>query len=295
MLVRGGRWRQILLGALVVLLVGYAAVLVFFHLREDHLVYYPERGKLAPPPAELHLQSRDVTFAAADGVALVARVIPPPREVAPAAAAWVLYFHGNGGNVGDPGYNSAWAQFHRLGLGVLAVDYRGYGESAGTPSEAGIYRDAEAAYGYLTHELRVPSAHVLIYGYSLGSAVAIDLATRVPAAALVVEGALLSIPAIGAELYPFLPVQWMARNRFASVDKIARVTMPKLFLHARADEIVPFTHGQRLFKLAREPKWFKEVAGGHITAHDVDPGFFAVIARFVTWLGLPVVPAAKPR
>jgi fermentation-respiration switch protein FrsA (DUF1100 family) len=118
--------------------------------------------------------------------------------------------------------------------------------------------------------------------------VAIDLATRVQAAGLLVEGSFLSIPAVGAEHYPFLPVAWLARNRFASVDKIAQVTMPKLFIHARADEVVPFAQGQRLFALASQPKWFQEVHGGHITAHVVDPAFFAAIERFVTHLGLPV-------
>jgi uncharacterized protein len=114
----------------------------------------------------------------------------------------------------------------------------------------------------------------------------------VRAAGLMLEGALLSVPIRGAELYPFLPVDWMARNRFASVDKIARVAMPKLLIHARADADIPVHHGRRLFDLALPPKLFQEVGGGHATAHQVDPAFFTAVAGFVTGLGIPLAGAA---
>jgi uncharacterized protein len=280
--------------ALLLAALAYAGVLAWFRLNEDTFVFQPERGKLAAPPAHLALESRDVRLRTADGVDLVARLIPPPAAVPTAEAGWILYFHGSSANVGSVGYNEAWAKFRRMGLGVLAVDYRGYGESAGEPFEAGLYRDADAAYAHLTGALGVPPARVLIYGFSLGSAVAVDLATRVRAAGLMLEGALLSVPIRGAELYPFLPVDWMARNRFASVDKIGQVTMPKLLIHARADADIPVHHGRRLFELALPPKLFQEVGGGHATAHQVDPAFFTAVAGFVTGLGLPLAtPAAR--
>jgi pimeloyl-ACP methyl ester carboxylesterase len=298
---------------------GYVAILVWFHLNEDALLFHPEISNLSevpqarhPPgtavsaaapavesgPGETtssHPPHHDVTFRTADALTLVARVMdPPPQPVGTAGAptpatAWILYLHGSSGNVATPGYNKAWAEFHRLGLGVMAVDYRGYGHSGGVPSEAGLYLDAEAAYRYLTSDLHVPPARIIIYGYSLGSAVAIDLASRFPAAGLIVEGAFLSIPARGAELYPFLPVAWLAHNRFASVDKMGRVTMPKLFIHARGDTVVPIAHGRRLFELAHAPKYFQEVAGGHVDAYQVDPTFFGAVKRFAMSLGLPGV------
>ena len=257
-------------------------------------MFHPDRGALAAAPAYLGLDSRDVKLQSADSTALLARLIPPPRGMADATAGWILYLHGASGNVGTFGYNEAWAQFRRMGLGVLAVDYRGFGESAGEPSEAGCYRDATAAYEYLTGTMHVAPSRIVIYGYSLGTAVAIDLAARVPAEGLVVEGALLSVPIRGAARYPFLPVAALAQNRFASVDKIARVTMPKLFVHARADEIIPIAHGRRLFELAAPPKFFHEVAGGHTDAYKVDPGFFEAIARFIADLGLPVTVMQQP-
>jgi uncharacterized protein len=280
--------RGIILLALL-LIAAYGAILIWFRVNEDALVFHAVRGKLAAPSAGLSLDSRDVALPSDDGTPLVARLIPPPADRSAATAGWILYLHGAGGNVGVAGYNEAWAKFRRLGLGVLAVDYRGFGESAGRPSEAGLYCDATGAYAYLTGSLGVSASRIVIYGYSLGSAVAIDLATRVPAAGLIVEGALLSVPARGAELYPFLPVTSLARNRFASVEKVAGVTMPKLFIHAREDTDIPIAHGRRLFELAVPPKYFQDVAGGHRTAHQVDPAFFAAVARFVAGLGLPVI------
>jgi uncharacterized protein len=277
-----GRLSKMILGACVALVAAYVALLVWFRVNEDALLFHPDKGPVIPPPDHLGLQSRDVNFASGDGTALVARLIPPPND----ASVWILYFHGAAGNVGTLGYNEAWAKFRRLGLGVFAVDYRGYGESGGSPSEAGMYRDAEAAYGYLTNDLHIPPNRVLIYGYSLGSAVAIDLASRVLAAGLMVEGALLSIPKRGAELYPYVPVNLLARNRFASVEKIAKVNMPKLLIHAREDVYVPIAHGRRLFELASGPKYFQDVAGSHTTAHEVDPEFFKAITRFIVGLGL---------
>ena len=283
------RTLRILLVLFSLLATGYAGVIFWFRSNEDAILFRPERGDLAAAPARLDLESRDVALQSLDSVPLVARLIPPPKGVPVEPAAWILYFHGSSGNIATLGYNEAWARFRRLGLGVLAVDYRGYGKSGGKPSEAGFYRDADAAYAYLTDALHVPPSRILIYGYSLGSAVAIDLASRVPAAGLMVEGAFLSIPARGAELYPFLPVASLARNRFASVDKIAHVRMPKLFIHARGDTDIPIAHGRRLFELAQPPKYFQDVAGGHKNAYEVDPGFFRAVARFVAGLGLPLI------
>lgn len=302
---RGSLPARLLTLSLAVAVLGYAAILVWFHFNEDALLFHP---RVAAPPGEpqgvgatpADLPHHDVRFRGADGLTLVARVIEPPPlpPAAPGASGpapgWILYLHGSSGNVATPGYNQAWAEFHQLGLGVMAVDYRGYGDSAGVPSEAGLYLDAQAAYGYLTTELHVPPGRIIIYGYSLGSAVAIDLASRFPAAGLIVEGAFLSIPARGAELYPYLPVAWLAHNRFASVDKVGRVTMPKLFIHASRDKVVPLAHGRRLFELARAPKYFQEVAGGHMDAYQVDPAFFGAVKTFAMGLGLPVVGAPAP-
>lgn len=266
----------------------YGAVIAWFRCNENDLIFSPDATALGQPSPQLGLDSRDVRLLSSDGVQLKARLIPPPPTVATDSAAWLVYLHGASGNIGLPGYNEAWAQFRRRGLGVFAVDYRGYGESQGRISEAGLYRDAEAAYAYVKNTLGIPPSRILLYGFSMGAAVAVELATRVEAAGLMLEGGWLSIPQLGAERYPFLPISLMAQNHFASVDKIARVLMPKLIVHARTDSVIPIAHGRRLFQLATPPKQFYDLGGDHGTSHKVDPSFFTAVGQFIAAQGLPV-------
>jgi pimeloyl-ACP methyl ester carboxylesterase len=272
-----------LLAALV-----YVGIVLWFRHNEDSLIFSPDCSQVRAPSPALGLESRDVELSSADGVKLQARLIPPPSSVPRNEAAWLLYLHGSSGSIGLPAYNEAWAEFRRRGLGVFALDYRGFGESEGMISEAGIYRDAEAAYDYLRSELKIPPQRILLYGFSMGAAVAIDLATRVEAAGLMVEGAWLSIPRLGSERYPFLPISLVARNRFSSEEKVREVAMPKLFVHARADGKVPIGHGRRLFELAVAPKQFHALGGEHGTSHRVDSSFFSVVGEFVAARGLPL-------
>lgn len=279
--------RASLLRIFLALLGVYGGIVVFFKVMEDSLVYHPDRTPYAPPRPDLRLPHRPVVLLTADSVRIAAWEMPPPEDVPADSAPWLLYCHGNGGNLGSEGYHDAWAMLRSLGLGILAMDYRGYGESGGVPSEQGLYRDAEAAYRHLRDSLGVPPSRILLYGFSLGSCVAVDLASRLPAAALLVEGALLSVPHRGQELYPFLPVSWMAKNRYASVDKIARVRAPKLFIHSRDDEVNPYSHGVRLHALAGGRKEFLEVNGAHAEAYKLDRRFMTGIAGFLASLGFP--------
>lgn len=283
------RFVKLMTAASGLLTLGYAALVLSFSLREEAFIFNPDRTPVRHPPDSLGLEARRVAFRAGPE-SLVAWVIPPPRSVPEAGAPWLLYFHGNGGNIGTLGYQEAWAMLRNLGMGLFVADYEGYGESGGEPSEGAFYRDADAAYAFLRDSLAVPPGRILIYGFSLGSAVAVDLAARVPAAALMVEGALLSVPDLGAEAYPFLPVRLMVRNRFASAEKIGRVAMPKLFIHSREDREIPVSHGRRLFALAAPPKTLVEVRGGHTTAFKLDPGFCAGVAAFLEGLGFPRPP-----
>jgi uncharacterized protein len=264
--------------ALVVAL--YAAFLLFLRLAEPRLLYAPGPStRLTPPPAELGLAPERVEFPSADGVRLVAWVMRAPGDT---AGPWLLICHGNGGNLSEAGRPFHYAGLREVGLNLLAFDYRGYGESGGRPSEAGLYRDADAAWGYLTGTLRVPADRIVLFGHSLGSAVAVELATRVPAAGLILDGALSSVTERAQEAYPYVPVRWIARSRYPSIERIGRLTLPKLFLHARADEVIPFAHGRRLYEAAPEPKTFVALAGGHGDAFERDSAaYFGAIARFI--------------
>jgi uncharacterized protein len=264
----------------------YVALLVVLWLVESRLVYFPGAERtLTPARADLDLGAQPVEFITADDVRLVGWVMP---AAAGTSAYWLLICHGNAGNLSQFDRPVHYARLRRLGLNLLAFDYRGYGESAGSASESGLYQDADAAYRYLREELKVPADRIIVFGHSLGSAVAVDLASRVPVAGLIVEGALSSVVQRGQELYPFIPVRWMARNRFSSIDKVSGITVPKLFLHATRDEVIPIAHGRRLFAAAPEPKTFVELDGSHGDAFDVDSArYFGSIADFVATIPGP--------
>jgi uncharacterized protein len=270
---------------LAVPLVLYAVFLLLLRLAEPRLIYAPGPSTtLTPPPPALHLAPERVELRSADGVTLVGWVMRAPS----AGARWLLICHGNGGNLSEAGRPLHYAGLLGLGLNLLAFDYRGYGESGGVPSEDGLYRDADAAWRYLTDVRGVPPDRIVLFGHSLGSAVAVELATRVHPAGLVLDGALTSVTERAQEAYPFVPVRWIARSRYASIERIGRLTLPKLFLHARADEVIPFAHGRRLYDAAPPPKTFVALAGGHADAFERDSAaYFGAIGRFLEQLPPP--------
>src|SRR4051794_14773579 len=271
-------WSIILLAVIV-----YLGLLLLLRLNESRLIYFPGSARrLIDPPAALQLPVRRASIHTEDGVTLGSWIIPAGAD---STGYWMLICHGNAGNLSEFGRPDHYAGLRALGLSLLAFDYRGYGESEGAPSEAGLYRDAGAAYRYLRSELRVPPERIIVFGHSLGSTGAVARAGRVPAAGLILEGALTSVIERGAELYPYIPVRWIGRSRFSSRDKISRVSIPKLFLHARADDVVPLAHGRRLFEAAAPPKTFVELRGGHGDAFEVDSAtYFGSIQRFVAGL-----------
>jgi uncharacterized protein len=261
----------------------YLTLLVLLWLAESHLIYFPGNQRtLIHPPEQLDLRIERVAFETTDSVPLVGWVMPARPD---SSGFWLLICHGNAGNLSEFDRPVHYAGLQALDLNLLAFDYRGYGESGGVASEQGLYRDADAAYQYLRQRLGVPADRIIVFGHSLGSAVAIDIASRTPIAGLIVEGALTSAIQRGQELYPYIPVRWIARSRFSSIDKISGITVPKLFLHATRDEVIPLAHGRSLFTVAAEPKMFVELQGGHGDAFDADSALYCgSIARFVAGL-----------
>lgn len=260
----------------------YLALLVLLRFLEPRLIYFPGQRTLIPPPASLGLLVERVELPTSDGITLVGWAMPAGSD---SRGLWLLVCHGNAGNISDLGRAAHYAGLRQLGLSLLAFDYRGYGESGGRPGEQGLYRDADAAYRYLRETRGVAAARIVVFGHSLGSAVAIDLVSRAPSAGLIVEGAPTSVTDRGGELYPYIPVRWIAASRFGSIGKVTEVLVPKLFLHARADEVIPLAHGRRLFEAAPPPKAFVELQGGHGDAFQVDSArYFGAIAEFLASL-----------
>ncbi|MBF0448757.1 MAG: alpha/beta fold hydrolase [Magnetococcales bacterium] len=173
----------------------------------------------------------------------------------------VLFFHGNGENI--EGTESHVRLFKKLGLSVFLLDYRGYGLSDGQSSELGTKQDGEAAWRYLVEEQGISPQRIIFYGHSLGGAVAVSVAMDHPPGKLILEGAFTSIPDRGAQLYPYLPVRLLARIHYPTADRLPQLKVPILIIHSKNDEVIPVSHGKKLFDRAQEPKWFYQTGGRH--------------------------------
>jgi uncharacterized protein len=256
--------------------------------QETRLVFAAGRPLAADRPSPPFEQ---VDLVRPEGARVFGWVLPHPD--AAADAPWLLYLHGNRATVASRANIVRYEQFRALGLNVFAPEYRGFGGLDGTPTEAGVTADARAAYDYLREILGIPPGRIIIFGWSLGSAVAVNLASEVEAAAVILEGAPSSLVAIGQRDYPWLPVRLVMRNPFESILKVRRVAAPILFLHSPEDGVIPIEEGRRLFATAREPKQFVEIRGGHVDPAEVDPHtyFGAVglfLARHCQGCGVPI-------
>lgn len=245
----------VLLRLLFVLAAGYVVVCLLVFLFQARLVYFPGPAPRVTP-AELGLEHRELELTTSDGERVHAWFLPRPD-----ARGAVLVSHGNAGNI-EMRLELA-RVYLELGWSVLLYDYRGYGESTGSPSEAGTYLDAEAAYEHLARVEGLAPERIVLHGESLGVAVALELALRRPVAAVIAESAFTSLPDMAAEVYPFLPGRLLARIRYDNLAKVARLGVPLLLIHSPDDEIVPVEHARRLFAAAREPKELLLTAGGH--------------------------------
>lgn len=245
-------WYALLLAAGLVLLYGGSCAYMFF--RQESYIFFPERSLTATPRA-FGMAFEDVSLRTHDGIEIHGWYVP--RE---GAFGTLVLFHGNAGTLSDR--VGKIRHFHDLGLNVLAVDYRGYGESGGAPSEEGTYADGAATVAEALR--RQGSRNGLVYfGESLGGAVAVEAAGRILPGALVLESTFTSIPDMAKRLYPWLPVSRLLRIRYDSLGRIGGLSCPMAVLHSPKDEIVPFEMGRRLFEKAPGPKVFLELKGGH--------------------------------
>jgi uncharacterized protein len=282
---RSRRWRprpiRVLLVLLALVVIGYAAAVLWLVSQEARIVFQAGRTLSAGRPTFPYEQ---IDVPRQDGARQFAWVM---RQKDSDDGPWALYFHGNAATIASNVNISHYRQLRRAGLNLLAPEYRGFGGLDGTPTEEALRADARAAYDYLRVTRGVPPSRIVIYGWSLGSAVAVRLASQVDEAALILEGAPASLVDIGQLRYPFFPIRLLMRNPFESIRIIDRVRSPILFLHSPEDEVIPIGEGRRLFDAARGDKEFVEVRGGHVQASEIDAErFYTAIRPFLVKHGV---------
>lgn len=297
-----------------VALIGYLVICGYLYIRQAHFIFFPAVG-LAETPADRNLAYEDVWLTPVDVTHAEAhsRFAPNFNRLSPATSEaakrdrihgwWIptsansesrttqaapdvlLYLHGNSGAV-DVNLNHA-ARFQRWGLSVLLIDYRGYGLSTGPfPSEQRVYQDAETAWQYLVNTQKIAPHRIVIYGHSLGGAIAINLASHHPdAAGLIVESSFTSIEAMANDQgqYSLIPVNLILHQRFDSIQKAPKLEMPTLFVHGLQDTEIPYQMSEQLYQSAPDPKqlWLVPGAGHANTASLYETEYRDRIRQFI--------------
>lgn len=273
-----GAWRVLLRAAAaagIAVLLAWGLALIF----ENRFVYHPGAGPAVGWEAA-RLGARECRFATEDGLELSAWWHPGARSARTDDGPVLLWCHGNAGNLTHRAENLQ--LLASRGIAALLFDYRGYGKSDGKPSEQGLYRDAAAAYRYLTEERGVEPWRVICFGRSLGAAVALRTALEKPTAGLVMESAFESVPAMAREMWVFAPIAPFARNRYDNLSRVKALDVPLLMVHGSRDSLVPIEQGRRVFEAAPEPKEFHVVPGaGHNDLYSVGgKDYFDTLEQF---------------
>ena len=259
-----------LVSTTIIALCAYIALTAVVYVVQRSLMYFPDTAHVLPAAAGLP-EAEEVPLTAADGVRIAAWHVPP-RDGKPV----ILYFHGNGGAL-----RFRVTRFRRLiadGIGLVALEYRGYGGSGGSPNEQGLIADAQAAYHFAA--AHYPPQQLVLWGESLGSGVAIAVGAERPVGRVILEAPFTSAVALGARHYWYLPVRLLMKDQFRSDLRIGKVKAPVMIMHGVNDRVVPYAMGEQLFELANKPKHFvRFLDGGH---EDLDDnGGLDAVARFL--------------
>lgn len=240
---------------LIYAIVGLLMLNAMMYFQQAGMIFYPI-GELYQTPADWGMEYEDVTLKTDDDIQLHGWFIPNSQ-----GEQVLLFFHGNAGNISHR--RDSVEIFHRLGLNVLIIDYRGYGKSGGKPGERGFYRDAAAAWRFLIEEKAYSPDQIVIFGRSLGGAVAANLAAAVDARGLILESTFSSAKDFARAVFRILSRLVVIRYDFNTAENIKRVNCPVLVLHSPYDEIMPFRLGEKVFNAASQPKRFVRLRGDH--------------------------------
>jgi uncharacterized protein len=250
---------SVLAWLILIAFAAYSGVLALMYIFQRALIYFPDRQRTPPVEAGLP-QAHELRLESIDGERLIAWHVPPSGD-----RPVILYLHGNAGALNLRAGRFEWLIAESDGL--LALSYRGFGGSSGQPSEQGLINDGLAAYDFAA--ARYPPRRIVLWGESLGTAVAVAVAAERKVGGVILDAPFTSIADVGAAAYPFAPVRWLIKDAFHSDRRIAKVTAPLLVMHGERDTIVPIRFGERLFALANEPKRFARFPhGSHIDLED---------------------------
>jgi len=288
---KGSKMVEVLLSVARIAAAAYVGICLLVFCRQGSFVYYPQREvQLTPDAADMAYE--DVRLETSDGETIAAWHVPARPDVR--RGLTVLFSHGNAGNLGHRVQSVR--TFHDLGMDVLIYDYRGYGDSTGKPSEKGTYRDGEAAWKYLVEEKGVPPSDIIVFGRSLGGAIAAWLAEKHTPRALVLESAFTSAPDMARRMLPLFPVRLLCRFRYDTHDRLSRISCPVLVAHGPRDGTVPFSHGEKLFKAAREPKRFVSIRGDHNDGGmDYDTAYQRALVEFLSDAEKQIAPGSTDK
>jgi fermentation-respiration switch protein FrsA (DUF1100 family) len=255
----------------------YIGLCVLLYARQTKYVFYPSR-KVIDNPGDLNLHFDDVLLETQDGETISCWYIPSGGYEG--SGKVVLFSHGNAGNIGDR--LGTIEVFHKMGYDVMVYDYRGYGASTGSPTEEGTYLDALAVWNYVKGDKGIPPEKIVIFGRSLGGGISAWLAEQARPGALIIESSFLSAADMAKKMFPYLPVKLLCRYKYSTVDRIKNIDCPVVIAHSPDDEMIPFKHGQKLYKLAGQPKMFVEMSGGHNAGGlDIDTDYQKRLAAFL--------------
>jgi uncharacterized protein len=227
---------------LLILLVMYITLVGLMYVLQRKMMYLPQKN--IERSEHYGLSGFGEHFAkTSDGITIQLWYKPAQPDF-----PTIIYFHGNAGHIGDRA--SLLGTLAEKGFGVLGTSYRGYGKSDGSPTEKGIYNDARAAIDFLVSKQNIPASKIMLFGESLGTGVATQMATEYPVAALMLQAPYKSVAGRAAEIYYYIPVNWLISDRFDSIDKIDKVKCPLMIFHGELDDVIPITHGKALYEKA---------------------------------------------
>jgi hypothetical protein len=247
---------NLIISAAGIILFAYFLFCLGLYFNQDKILYHPYK-EIESTPSELLLEFEDIEFESSDGVKLNGWFIPAEKT-----EFTVLLCHGNAGNISHR--LATISILNEVGVNTFIFDYRGFGGSEGKPDEKGTYLDAKAAYTWLTEQKKIPSEKIIIFGRSLGGAVAAHLASTNNPAGVVLESTFTSYIEAGKAIYPYLPIpKFFAKYRYDTLSYIKKIESPVMLIHSTEDELIPFRFAETLYENASEPKRLIEITGDH--------------------------------